>query len=96
MKQTLKYIAYLSLFCGISIAARAETDKRVQETWAVGNKVFSAKGEAIRYIVASGKRMEVSHTRCEILTNKMAFKACPKDKAHSFENEQFSGLKVSE
>lgn len=95
MKTILIYVVTLSAFCAFSIASRAETPKQVQETWAIGSKVFATKGEAIRYVIASGKRLEVSHTRCEILTNKLSFKACPKNKQGTFENEQFNGLKVT-
>ncbi len=65
------------------------------ETWSVDGKTFDTKAMAVRYIVASGKRSEVLHSRCEILTNKLSFKACPKNKLGNFENEQFQGLKVS-
>lgn len=61
------------------------------ETWVVDGKTFDSKAQAIRYVVASGKRLEVAHTRCEILTNKLTFKACPKNRKGSWENEQFSG-----
>ncbi len=66
------------------------------ETWTVEGKTFESKALAVRYIVASGKRLEVQHTRCEILTNKFSFKACPKNKVGNFENEQFSNLSKTE
>jgi len=87
----MKKIIFAILLLG-SIVAKADQGG---ESWTVGDKVFTSKAMAVRYIVATGKRTEVTHTRCEILTNKLTFKACPKNKLSNFENEQFNGLKVS-
>jgi hypothetical protein len=62
------------------------------ESWTIEGKSFESKSQAVRYIVASGKPLEVTHSRCEILTNKLSFKACPKSKASNFENEQFKDI----
>ncbi len=63
------------------------------DSYQVDGKTFDSKAAAIRYVIGSGKRLEVTETRCMILTNKLSLKACPKNKAHSFESEQFAGLK---
>lgn len=62
------------------------------ETWTVQGKSFESKAMAVRYVVSLGKPVEITHTRCEILTNKLSFKACPKNKVGSFENEQFTDI----
>lgn len=70
----------------------------VQETWTVDGKVFTTKAETVRYIISLGRRVEVKHERCEIMTNKLSFKACPKaakNKAIQFENQQFESLSQS-
>lgn len=72
-----------------STAAKAE----VSEVYAINGKNFASKAAAIRYVIALGKPVEVLHTRCEILTNKLTFKACPKNKLSNFDNLQFTGLK---
>ncbi len=66
------------------------------EVYAVNGKNFTSKAMAIRYVVNLGKPVQVLHTRCEILTNKLTFKACPKNKDKNFENEQFKSLSQSE
>lgn len=85
-----KVIVILALALS-AVAAHASDSS---ESFSVNGKVFETKAQAIRYIVASGKRLQVIHTRCEILTNKLTLKACPKTKVSAFENEQFSGLKA--
>ena len=90
--QTIKKLIFGALLLG---ALAAKADDTAGETWNVDGKTFTDKGAAIRYVVSNGKRVNVVHTRCEILTNKLTFKACPKNKQTSFENEQFDGLKVS-
>lgn len=67
-----------------------------REMYSVEGHNFESKAAAIRYVVNSGKRLEVLETRCLILTNKLTFKACPKAKEKAWENEQFAGLKVSQ
>lgn len=75
-----------------SVVARADS---APESWTVGSKVYTSKAEAIRAIIAGGKAVEVTHTRCEILTNRLNFKACPKIKGSAFDSQPFTGLKVS-
>lgn len=77
-----------------SLISRAENAP--QEVYAVNGKNFTSKAMAIRYVVNLGKPVQVLHTRCEILTNKLTFKACPKNKDKKFENEQFQSLSQSE
>lgn len=81
----------LALFC---LAARASDVPN--ELYSIEGKNFETKAAAIRYVINSGKRLTVLHTRCEILTNKLTFKACPKNKKNTWESEQFAGLKVSQ
>lgn len=64
----------------------------VADSYAVDGKTFDSKAMAIRYVINSGKRLEVTETRCMILTNKLSLKACPKNKLHSFESEQFESI----
>jgi len=73
----------------------ARAEQVPTEMWSVEGHNFTSKAAAIRYIVNSGKRLNVIHTQCEILTNKLAFKKCPKNKESNFDNEQFAGLKVN-
>ena len=80
----------VALFLLFAVAAHAETPTDI---YSVDGKNFDSKTAAIRYIVSSGSRKQVLNTRCLILTNKFTFKACPKNKAGSFDNEQFAGLK---
>ena len=86
-----KVFVMVVLTLGIIMKASA-AEPTSAETWTVEGKTFTTKGEAVRFVVASGKRLTISHTRCEILTNKLSFKACPKNKTASFENEQFESL----
>lgn len=67
----------------------------VADSYAVDGKTFDNKPQAIKYVIASGKRLEVTETRCLILTNKLSLKACPKNKKSSFDNEQFQGLSAT-
>lgn len=77
----------------LAAVARAEVPNDI---YTVDGKNFETKSAAVRYIISTGKRKQVLHTRCEILTNKLSFKACPKNKNGSWENEQFEGLKVQQ
>ena len=79
--------------CALASAARAADVPN--DMFSVEGHNFDSKAAAIRYVIASGKRLQVLETRCLILTNKLSFKACPKNKAGSFESEQFNGLKVT-
>jgi nitrate/nitrite-specific signal transduction histidine kinase len=57
----------------------ATTAQAANETWTVDGKTFESKAQAIRHIMATGKiGLIVMHNRCEILTQKLTFKACPK------------------
>lgn len=77
-----------------AVAAHASTE--APETWTVGGKSFTTKAAAVRFIIAAGKPLTVVHSRCEILTNKLSFKACPKNKGTAFDNQQFQSLSVQE
>jgi hypothetical protein len=77
---------------GSIIGALCHADNVTSERWDVNGKSFDSKAMAVRYIIASGQELEVTHTRCEILTNKLTFKACPKNKKSSFESEQFKSI----
>lgn len=70
----------------------SHADSVSNESWTIGSHVFLTKAEAIRYVVGSGTKDEVIHTQCQILTNKLTFKACPKNKMASWDNEQFKSL----
>lgn len=87
-----KILVIVTLFLCAAIA-HAET---APETWSVDGKTFETKSAAIRYVMNSGKRLNVTHARCEILTNKLSFKACPKNKKSAFDNEQFESLSKHE
>jgi hypothetical protein len=63
-KNLFAYIAYTAILLGVSIAARAA------DSYSVDGKTFQSKPAAIRYVISSGKRLEVTETRCLILTNK--------------------------
>ena len=86
----MKFFILISLLSSLALANNV-----TPETWSVDGKTFDSKAMAIRFVVASGKPLEVTHSRCEILTNKLTFKACPKNKKASFENEQFDGLSAT-
>lgn len=91
----MKSMIVMSLLL-VGMAANADNSV---ETWSVEGKTFEVKAQAVRYVMSLGKPVSIEHTRCEILTNKLSFKACPKaakTKAKQFENEQYTGLKVSE
>ena len=94
----MKRQIFVMIVIGVSLIARVSHGAAAvpNDLYTVNGKNFDSKAQAIRYVVSLGKRVEVIHTRCEILTNKLTFKACPKNKLNSFENEQFAGLKVSE
>jgi len=92
MKSTLRK-AFVIIFLLSAVAARAEVP---HELYNVDGKTFESKSEAIRYVINSGKRLQVLETRCLILTNKLTLKACPKNKQGTWENEQFAGLKVKQ
>lgn len=81
MKRSLVLLVLL----GLSSLGRADT-------YQVDGKTFESKALAIRYVVNSGKRLEVTETRCMIVTNKFSLKACPKNKSRNFESEQFESL----
>ena len=54
------------------------------ETWTVNGHTFDSKGVAIRYVIGSGQKaigMTVTHTQCEIVTQNLTLKKCPKNKA---------------
>ena len=70
----------------------AHANNVTPETWSTDGRTFDSKSAAVKFVIASGKPLEVTHSRCEILTNKLTFKACPKNKKASFENEQFENL----
>ena len=63
-----------------------------QETWTIEGKAYTSKGAAIRAVLGAGKTVTIQHMRCEVMTNKMTFKACPKN-AGLFDNQPFNGLK---
>lgn len=65
------------------------------DTYSVDGHTFETKPEVVKYVIASGKRLEVTETRCLILTNKLSLKSCPKNKKGSFENEPFAGLNAT-
>lgn len=88
---TLLTVAVLILTANLVCAA----ETRSLESWSVDGKTFQSKALAIRYIVSTGKQVEVIHSRCEILTNKFSFKACPKNKELNFETKQFESLSQS-
>ncbi len=87
----MKKLIYAAILLSCVIA-RADQVPTSVETWTIDGKVYTSKAEAIRHIVSAGKRVNVQHTRCEILTNKLSFKACPKNKVSAFENEQFESI----
>lgn len=87
-KRALKALAIAFLL----FSAIAKADTVTPEHWDIDGKSFASKAMAVRYIVSSGTKSEVSHVRCEILTNKLAFKACPKNQKANFENEQFKSI----
>lgn len=66
------------------------------DSYVVSGQKFDSKAAAIRYVVQSGKRLEVEETRCMIVTNKFSLKACPKNKKGSFENQQFESISKTE
>lgn len=86
----MKQIFVILALALCAIAAHAETPTDI---YSVDGKNFDSKAAAVRYVVNSGQRKQVLETRCLILTNKFTFKACPKNKQGSFDNEQFAGLK---
>lgn len=93
MRRLLKILA-LILVANIiqSVVAHADV---TSETWTIGSKVFSNKAEAVRYIVSTGTQDEVVHTQCQILTNKLSFKACPKNKMASWDTQQFKSINAT-
>jgi len=88
-----KILVVLALF--LSIAAQAAPGVPT-DVYSVEGKNYTSKSAAIRHVINSGKRIEVLETRCLILTNKLTLKPCPKNKLSSWDNEQFSGLKVTQ
>lgn len=66
------------------------------ETYTIEGKTFDSKAAAIRYVISAGHPVIVNHSRCEILTNRLSFKACPKNKVAAFDNEQFKSLNVNQ
>lgn len=70
----------------------AHADANSVENWEVNKHVFTDKAMAVRYIVTNNITSPIVHSRCEILTNKFTFKACPKNKKSAFETEQFKSL----
>lgn len=89
----MRKIIVILVFAFCAVAAHAAVDTTPAESWTIGGKTYDTKGAAVRAVIASGKRQTIMHSRCEILTNKLSFKACPKNKVGTFENEQFDGLK---
>lgn len=87
-----KVFILLALSFCILMKAHAEVPR---EIYSVEGHNFESKAAAIRYVINSGKRLEVLETRCLILTNKLTFKACPKNKLKSWDNEQFASLKAT-
>lgn len=87
----MKYFLALLLLLG-ALAARAAGPIDTSETWKVEGQTFYSEALAKRYIIASGKRVDVEHSRCEILSNGLKFKKCPKLKEKAFENEQFKSI----
>lgn len=75
-----------------AVTAQAD-DTQTNETWTVSGKIYASKSEAVRAVISAGKKVEVTHTRCEILTNKLSFKACPKNKASNFDTAQFESIR---
>lgn len=95
--KTLKINKTAIIFSILMLSALvARADSSANDVYAVNGKNFTSKAMAIRYVVNLGKPVQVLHTRCEILTNKLTFKACPKNKDKNFENEQFKSLSQSE
>lgn len=87
----MKELIALLLLAAALTASIAKADS-TGETWSTDGKTFSSEALVKRYIVASGKRLEIEHTRCEIMTNALKFKKCPKQKEKAFENEQFKSI----
>ena len=81
--------------CALASAARADSSVP-NDLFSVEGHNFDSKAAAIRYVINSGKRLQILETRCLIMTNKLTFKACPKNKAGAWESEQFAGLKVTQ
>lgn len=86
----MKFLSLILVASSMALAVHADTVS--SESWTIGSKVFISKAEAIRYVVSSGTREEIVHTQCQILTNKLTFKACPKNKMASWDNEQFKSI----
>jgi hypothetical protein len=77
--RTFKLASLIGLtgFFGFSsFSALASPD--TNDLYSVNGQRFTSKSTAIRYLISLGKPAEVIHSRCEILTNKLTFKACPK------------------
>jgi len=90
---TLSLGTILALTFAASTAFSADAP---QEMWSANGQNFLTKSSAIRYLIALGKPISVIHTRCEILTNKLSFKACPKNAKNNFESAQFKSLTEKE
>jgi hypothetical protein len=91
MKKVIFALALL--FAAIT---KAHAEGVPTDIFSVEGHNFESKAAAIRYVINSGKRLQVLETRCLILTNKLTFKACPKNKVSAWDNEQFAGLKVQQ
>jgi hypothetical protein len=88
----MKALVVLSLVLSGVIAQADGLDTTYTESWKIGAKIFTNKAEAVRYVIANNSQDEIVHTQCEILTNKLTFKACPKNKKASWDTEQFKSL----
>lgn len=84
----MKYVLSIAVGLIVAIASIGA----FADSYSVDGKTFESKAMAIRYVINSGKRLEVQETRCLILTNKLSLKACPKNKAQSFETQQFESI----
>jgi hypothetical protein len=80
------------LILGALLCAQLAHAESAQETWTVNGKTFESKAMAVRYVMSQNKKgMTVTHSRCEILTNKLTFKACPKNDKTGVENQPYQG-----
>lgn len=86
----MKFLSLILVASSMALSVHADTVS--SESWTIGNKVFTSKAEVIRYVVSSGTQDEIVHTQCQILTNKLTLKACPKNKMASWDNERFKSI----
>lgn len=88
---SMKYVLSIAVAHIVALS----TIGALADTYTVDGHTFGTKPEAVKYVIASGKQLEVTETRCLILTNKLSLKSCPKNKKSSFDNEPFAGLNAT-